>query len=124
MIMFSISAFYRATKLHCGSVYLETYVDDAEVLCEDTLSEGFLCSRGVGSSKSSHEIFEALNIIGILLLLRSFLRCRLGGGDNSWCWYQSSSQKWEEGKDWSHNQTHLGTNSEFFNNTYVFFKYF
>ena len=67
MIMFSISAFYRATKLHCGSVYLETYVDDAEVLCEDTLSEGFLSSRGVGSSKFSYELFQALNIIGILL---------------------------------------------------------
>ena len=72
----------------------ETHVYDPEVLGEDPLPEGLLRGGGVDPTKLTHELFYALNIIGILLslltllgllgLLDWLLRRSLGGGGSCW----------------------------------------
>ena len=52
-----------------GRGTFDTHVDDPEVLCEDPLPEGLLRRGGVDPTKLTHELFYALNIIGILLSL-------------------------------------------------------
>ena len=74
-----------------GRGTFETHVDDPEVLGEDPLPEGLLRGGGVDPTKLTHELFYALNIIGILLslltllaLLGCLLRRSLGGGGSCW----------------------------------------